>query len=508
MLSEVGQDGSDNKGQRFPVGLSLRGLETALARIPEQRFNLAVLALYVLAVGVTMLAHEMWFDEIQAWLIARDSHGIANLIHNLHYEGHPALWYLLLMPLTRVTRDPAIMQGLQLLLATAAMAVILWRAPFSHLERLVLPFGHFVLFEYGVKSRCYALGFLLLVLFCSLWRERRKHPVLMAVLLAALANVHLYFAFASAAALTCLVVDRILGDAPGVLDRSSDRHWNVLAVLILCTGWALAAAVALPPADSGFAMGWSFGLSGERILAAARALGELVGVGRWPGPIAAVLVLAIILPRFRNNPAAAAFLLVSSGGILTFTYAKLALTWSQGIIFLCFLATVWIDRAGIDPRGAKAGKSAFLVPPGLFVAVLAIQALVGLGVALQDIARPYSNGSAVARFIRERGWAADPIVGIPDIRTCTVVGYLQVDRIYYANGRRWGSFAVWDRKRLEPVDIKAVMRDVDQFGPAVTIIAAEDARVDAAELGRHGFQEVARFEGAIVSSEDYVIYHR
>ncbi|HXQ42264.1 MAG TPA: hypothetical protein VN821_13420, partial [Candidatus Udaeobacter sp.] len=75
MLSELGQDRSSNKGERFPVGFSFRRLETALARIPEQRFNLAVLALYVLAVGVTMLAHEMWFDEIQAWLIARDSHG-------------------------------------------------------------------------------------------------------------------------------------------------------------------------------------------------------------------------------------------------------------------------------------------------------------------------------------------------------------------------------------------------------------------------------------------------
>jgi len=508
MLSELGQDRSSNKGERFPVGLSFRGLETALARIPEQRFNLAVLALYVLAVGVTMLAHEMWFDEIQAWLIARDSHGLADLIHNLHYEGHPALWYLLLMPLTRVTRDPAIMQGLQLVLASAAMAVILWRAPFSHLERLVLPFGHFVLFEYGVKSRCYALGFLLLVLFCSLWRERRKHPVLMAVLLAALANVHLYFAFASAAALACLVVDRILGDAPGVLDRSSDRHWNVLAVLILCTGWALAAAVALPPADSGFAMGWSFGLSGERILGVVRALGELVGAGRWAGAIAAMLVLAIILRRFRNNPAAAVFLLASIGGILAFTYAKLGVTWAQGVVFLCFLAAVWIDRAGIDPSGAKAGKSALLVPPGLFMAVLAVQALVGLAVASQDFARPYSNGSAAARFIRERGWAAGPIVGIPDIHTCTVVGYLQVDRIYYANGRRWGSFAVWDRRRLEPIDMEAVMRDVDRFGPSATFIVAEGQPVDPSMLARHGFHEVARFQGATVQDENYLIYHR
>src|ERR1700690_3696662 len=250
MVCKLGQGRSIDRGHNYGTGFALGEIETRLARIPGQRFNLALLTLYVLVAGVTMLAHQMWRDEIQAWLIARDSYGIADLIHNLRYEGHPALWYLLLMPLTRLSRAPALMQGLQLVIASATVAVVLWQAPLSHLERLIFPFGYFVLFEYGVKSRSYALGFLLLVLFCSLWRLRRQHPVLMAVLLAALANVHVYFGIASAAALACIFVDRIVDDAAGLNDRRSERYWAVPAALIIAVGWAVAAAVALPPIDS------------------------------------------------------------------------------------------------------------------------------------------------------------------------------------------------------------------------------------------------------------------
>jgi hypothetical protein len=39
--------------------------------------------------------HELWKDEWQAWLMARDM-GWGELLGSLYYEGHPALWYLYL----------------------------------------------------------------------------------------------------------------------------------------------------------------------------------------------------------------------------------------------------------------------------------------------------------------------------------------------------------------------------------------------------------------------------
>ena len=46
-----------------------------------------------------MMQHAMWRYEMQAWLLARDSQTLGDLFFNLRYEGHPALWHLLLWPL-------------------------------------------------------------------------------------------------------------------------------------------------------------------------------------------------------------------------------------------------------------------------------------------------------------------------------------------------------------------------------------------------------------------------
>lgn len=44
--------------------------------------------------------HTFWRDEAEAWIVARDSHGWLDLLHNVRYEGHPAGWYALLFGTT------------------------------------------------------------------------------------------------------------------------------------------------------------------------------------------------------------------------------------------------------------------------------------------------------------------------------------------------------------------------------------------------------------------------
>jgi len=46
-----------------------------------------------------MYFHEPWFDEVQAWMIARCA-TIKELLTVIpHYEGHPPLWHMILMPI-------------------------------------------------------------------------------------------------------------------------------------------------------------------------------------------------------------------------------------------------------------------------------------------------------------------------------------------------------------------------------------------------------------------------
>ena len=58
-----------------------------------------MLAAYVIVVGTVMCFHEPWFDEAQAWLIARDCSWWEMILERPHYEGHPPLWWMMLADL-------------------------------------------------------------------------------------------------------------------------------------------------------------------------------------------------------------------------------------------------------------------------------------------------------------------------------------------------------------------------------------------------------------------------
>ena len=54
--------------------------------------------LYVILLCIVECFHESWFDEVQAWQIARSASLKEILFEVPHYEGHPQLWHLLLYP--------------------------------------------------------------------------------------------------------------------------------------------------------------------------------------------------------------------------------------------------------------------------------------------------------------------------------------------------------------------------------------------------------------------------
>ena len=129
----------------------------------------AVLTLAFMSVAFFgILNHEMWRDELQAWLIARDSSSISNLFYNVRYERHPALWHLCLYFLNLFTRSPIAMQLFQLVIASATVFLVAKFSPFTKFQKALFAFGYFPFYEYGIISRNYALGVLLVFSCCVL----------------------------------------------------------------------------------------------------------------------------------------------------------------------------------------------------------------------------------------------------------------------------------------------------------------------------------------------------
>lgn len=135
------------------------------------------LFLYIASLSILTCFHEPWFDEAQAWLIARDA-GFWDILFKLpHSEGHPPLWHLYLSIFAKTGLPYEF--GLKLaaiLINSLAIGILIFKAPFPKTVRFALPFTYYLFYQYGVISRCYSftiLGFILMALF---WRERDEKP--------------------------------------------------------------------------------------------------------------------------------------------------------------------------------------------------------------------------------------------------------------------------------------------------------------------------------------------
>ena len=160
----------------------------------------AAFVIYLVLLAFCISRHELWGDELHSWNIAKASHSFTELIHNSRFEGHPPLWYTLMWALSKFSHNLIYLQWLQGIIAGCAVSLLIFHSPFPVKARLLLPFGYYFLFEYGVFSRNYAPA--LLICFCMLIVLKRAKSYRNAVyypLLFLLANTHLLAAVLAAA---------------------------------------------------------------------------------------------------------------------------------------------------------------------------------------------------------------------------------------------------------------------------------------------------------------------
>ncbi len=148
-------------------------VEAVKSRAPER---IAVIA-YFLCRSLMAFVHEPWFDEALAWLIARDSSISEILFTAPHYEGHPSLWHLVLMPFAKLGAPYELsLNFVSLIFSGIAMALFIYKAPFKRIIRIILPFTYFMFYQYSVVNRPYCMMMLAFVLMAITYNKRNEHP--------------------------------------------------------------------------------------------------------------------------------------------------------------------------------------------------------------------------------------------------------------------------------------------------------------------------------------------
>jgi hypothetical protein len=405
--------------------------------------GLAFLA-YLVTTWLTMLAHEPWRDEAYAWLIARDA-GWGEFLRLRAYEGTPALWYLMLMPLAKLGVPYLSMSILNLLLAAGIAALILWRSPFPIVTRMLLVFSYYLFWQYAIEIRLYTVALFLLFLTAAIYRERSSRPIAYALCVALMFNTTIHIAPIAGGLTLAFFIECVRSGA------RTKRRWAGVAVM--ATGALLLLAQLRPfttlpdrmPSDPALTDG---AVDLAQLL---HAPSEAFLVGVRPANIAGYAACAVLLLAFYalvTKPIPLLILATHVGGLLSiFVFLQAGFTRHHGLLLLGVVSCLWIatshDDRALPPLPPSGQRQAVMLHVLGFCLLVSLPA--GFFMHANERRYDFSGGRKMAEFIRANGLERTPIAAHHSSQSMSVLPYLPGVRFWYAGIGQYGTYIIHNK---------------------------------------------------------------
>jgi hypothetical protein len=404
-------------------------------------FALTLFTVWLLVVGIR---HEPWFDESQAWLLARDNGFWQLLAHRVRYEGTPGLWHVVLWLAIRAGLPFQWFFTIPMAFSVAGAAVIVWRAPFPAWLSIAFLASYFFGYQYAVIARSYCLDLLLFPLAAMLFARRVDRPLAYALVVGLIANANTHG----------FLVGAMLGLELAwqcARHRTLRRPDNAVA-LAICGGLCLFALFcAWQPSDNDYLHpGFRASPVITLTLYLCHAFVDHIDVWSWDMPgkyesfccVALSLVLLYCIAKLILAGRNAMIHFSVLGVLLLFSALVYAKTWHSGILFLSCLFVLWVEW---DNCQARADRRNLMV---IIAVVLGLQAVQTIRTGLWDIEHVYSPGrqAATALIAYRVNHPHARIDGYGDF-AFNVQPWLDGNPFgNYHHGDRRMSYVLWDKK--------------------------------------------------------------
>ena len=477
----------------------------------------------------------MWRDELQAWLLARDSESIAELFSNLKYEGHPGLWHLLLFPLTRIYNFPEAMQFLHIGIAMATVYMIIYYSPFQIVHKVLVSIGYFFIFEYTLIARNYGIGVFLLFCCCTLFQNRNKYPIILSILISLLAHTNVLGLIASICLIMTIICDEIVGKAAYKIQYKLKIQLKGFIAIIICTLGLLTSILQLkPPSDSGFASEWHFNLDFQKLYE----LTNQIFSAYFPIPtnniyfwetnalqenliltnivyIFLFFLLYLIFTYFLNRRAALILFISMTMGLLSFFYIK----YSGGIrhhgyLYIALLASLWIapyckQKASKtthikERRNTKMQMSIILT--NCLTLLFTVHVVGGIIALINDYKYPFSAAKETSEYLKLQDLSNTIVVGHASPSASAIAGYKNELSIYFLDANRYGTFIRWDNKRRRNLPIN-ISKELDKLLLSNNnILLLLNSKLNIRDMNERGIDLIFQSQNATVKNEKYYVY--
>ena len=471
----------------------------------------------------TILKHEMWRDELQAWMLAKASHSLPQLFHNMQYERHPRLWHSFLFVISRFTDNPMAMQFFHLLIATTTIFIVLKFSPFPRFIKALFVFGYFPFYEYAAISRNYAFGILFIVIFMALYPRRKQHYFLLAIVLFFMAQTNAFGLLFSICFAVILITEPLF-DANFSMHTVRNRRLIIpaLIVFILAVFFSLlqikSPAVGLNSLAEIKFKPFVLALSFETIWKSYVPVSNfsyhfwntnVIGSGVVRSFLAIVL-LAGALAMFLKKPIVLFFYIIGTLGTLAIIYQYHAFKYVRhsGHLFFFFIIALWLayywpetkNKARLLQHFANFGTRIY---KPFVVIILLLQVVAGVSAGVMDWMHPFSASQQTAQYIKQKNLDRLYMIGDLSEPASAVCGHLG-GKMYYPRRKQYGSYIIYDEPNK---NIRT--RQVMQKALAVCEQRKEDILLVLnwqPHKGKYPLEELASFTQSIVRDEQFHLY--
>jgi hypothetical protein len=412
-----------------------------------------------------MWGHVFWRDEVRAFTLALSGSNLVEMFHNVHGEGHPLLWYLILRGAHAVFPHREVLPVAGAVIGIATMAVLTFFAPFRIIVIAVVLFSFYGAFENVVIARNYGISVLVMFLLAALY-PRVRNSLWFGFIVAVLCNTNVPSCILAAAFMLFRFVEMLMEES-----RPDKRDWLIFAgnAALSALGAYLCFRTVYPTFND---IAVSRNLSDLSVANFGRALidnewgfSHLVFGALAPFPLDAILLAISCLGLIRRPAALAAGL----GGLLAlkcFFYFVYNSYYRHEVLYLMFvLSLYWMIAEGAGGRWryhAWHDKAQFL-GAAVFLAVLVVQTSRLMGpIYLKFLDLPMSRSADAAALLKRPELSGAIVMGDPDTMLEPITYYAD-NPIWFLRQQRFGKVVRLAKNARHLLSMNDVLADAEHL---------------------------------------------
>ena len=447
--------------------------------------NLGTFLAYLSFVAHQIFYHKMWRDELQAWLISKESNSLQDFIANSRFEGRFPLYHFLISPISHITDNPEWLKLFTFIIVIGISYLIIYKIEIDFLVKILILTGFLFTAGYSSISRDYIVIVFLSVILVTRYFYKR-YSFLDTFLLSVLALTNIF-------GLILTIFWIILRNSE--MMKKSIRHVFLLFVTILTSAFFI-----LPESENTFQLTkilTIFQLPNKVILIIFDTLtfrASYFTETNWIyTPTVLWTIVFIVLLALSDKKLLLAFSVSSSLLIGVYLFTPGNFWWHKGMLTITILITSLVLFLKTQ------NKSVHLATKFVVYSFLVCQ--VGANFSSQVngmFSRDYSNARDAAYFLKQECNSQCDYIANAEYAATPISAYLGGQEFYAFDKQRFSNFTVWDAQ-VKDWDWNQAA-EISKYMKNPIFVLNQDISPP------ENFELVKAFEGAVWEDEDYFIY--